>query len=178
MMLFEPPAPPAEPGFELRLDCQPRGKARGRASRSGRKCGTCGLGTGSLFVRTPEETRNLEEAICRAAHTARRVKGFHVLSGPLYALVIGVWPRIQKMPHKGHGGRQWRPKTPDWDNTAKLVLDALNGVAYGDDAQIVWGQGITVYARAEEPSGIEVIIWSAPVFPPDIGGVIVIPRGA
>jgi len=32
--------------------------------------------------------------------------------------------------------QKWRIKTPDVDNLAKLVLDALNGIAYHDDKQV------------------------------------------
>ena len=28
-------------------------------------------------------------------------------------------------------------KKPDWDNIGKIISDALNGIAYHDDAQIV-----------------------------------------
>lgn len=35
--------------------------------------------------------------------------------------------------------RRKRDATPDWDNLGKLVSDALNKVAYKDDAQIVSG---------------------------------------
>jgi Holliday junction resolvase RusA-like endonuclease len=117
------------------------------------------------MIRTPEDTRRLEAQIKLAAQIARRLQGFELLDGPLYALVVGVWPRIQRMPDRKHTGRQWRPSRPDWDNVAKLVLDALSGVAYRDDAQIVHGQAMTVYAAADEPAGIEVFVWRAPVFP-------------
>ena len=30
----------------------------------------------------------------------------------------------------------WRTKTPDVDNLVKLILDALNGIAYHDDRQV------------------------------------------
>lgn len=33
--------------------------------------------------------------------------------------------------------RMWTPITPDIDNLAKFVLDALNGVVYEDDKQVV-----------------------------------------
>lgn len=117
------------------------------------------------MIRTPEDTRRLEAQIKLAAQIARRLQGFELLDGPLYALVVGVWPRIQRMPDRKHTGRQWRPSRPDWDNVAKLVLDALSGVAYRDDAQIVHGQAMTVYAAVDEPAGIEVFVWRAPVFP-------------
>jgi Holliday junction resolvase RusA-like endonuclease len=36
-------------------------------------------------------------------------------------------------------------KRPDFDNIAKIVCDALNGVAWHDDAQIVNAQVIKLY---------------------------------
>ena len=157
--------PPAEPDFVLRVDCTPRPKGRGRASRSGRRCPSCRLGTGSIIVRTPEDTRRLERQIEIAAQVARRRSGSGLLDGPLCARVVGIWPRVQRMPDRAHTGRQWRPCRPDWDNVAKLVLDALGGVVYRDDAQIVHGEALTVYAAVGEPAGIEVFVWRAPVFP-------------
>ena len=34
-------------------------------------------------------------------------------------------------------GKIWPAKKPDSDNIAKVVLDALNGIAYHDDTQII-----------------------------------------
>ena len=34
-------------------------------------------------------------------------------------------------------GYLWPTKKPDADNIAKVICDALNGVAYGDDTQII-----------------------------------------
>lgn len=47
-------------------------------------------------------------------------------------------------------------KKPDWDNIGKIVCDALNGVAWYDDAQIVDGRVIKLYA--EQPH-VDVEIW-------------------
>ena len=47
-------------------------------------------------------------------------------------------------------------KKPDWDNIGKLVTDALNGIAWHDDAQIVKSTVIKVYT-ADKPR-IEVTI--------------------
>lgn len=47
-------------------------------------------------------------------------------------------------------------KKPDWDNLGKIICDALNGLAYLDDAQIVNAQVIKRYAQF--PS-VEVEIW-------------------
>ena len=47
-------------------------------------------------------------------------------------------------------------KKPDWDNIGKVVCDALNKVAFYDDAQIVDGRVIKVYS--DQPR-VEVEIW-------------------
>lgn len=44
----------------------------------------------------------------------------------------------------------WHTKTPDVDNLVKLVLDALNGYAYGDDAQVVAISATKRYCGAHE----------------------------
>lgn len=46
-------------------------------------------------------------------------------------------------------------KKPDWDNVAKIVCDALNGTAYHDDAQIVFGAVGKFYA---EMPRVEIVI--------------------
>lgn len=38
---------------------------------------------------------------------------------------------------------------PDWDNIGKLVCDALNGVCWRDDSQIVSGTVIKTYGQRE-----------------------------
>ena len=47
-------------------------------------------------------------------------------------------------------------KKPDWDNLGKIICDALNGIAYIDDAQIVDAHVIKRYARVPF---VEVEIW-------------------
>lgn len=44
-------------------------------------------------------------------------------------------------------------KKPDYDNIGKIISDALNGIAYHDDAQIVDGRVIKAYG---EPPRVEV----------------------
>jgi crossover junction endodeoxyribonuclease RusA len=60
-------------------------------------------------------------------------------------------------------------RKPDLDNVAKLIADALNGVAYLDDAQIVHMECVKRYAAT---SGIEVrLIFSQPVDKPRHGRI-------
>lgn len=40
---------------------------------------------------------------------------------------------------------------PDWDNIGKAVCDALNGIAYRDDSQIVHSEVMKVWARDGVP---------------------------
>jgi Holliday junction resolvase RusA-like endonuclease len=45
-----------------------------------------------------------------------------------------------------------RPKGKDWDNVGKAVSDALNGVAYVDDDQVVDGRVVRRYGSRHEPA--------------------------
>ena len=40
------------------------------------------------------------------------------------------------------------PSKPDWDNVGKVVCDALNGIAYRDDSQIVDASVHKIFAEA------------------------------
>ena len=50
-------------------------------------------------------------------------------------------------------------KKPDADNVAKTIADALNVLAYEDDAQIT---NLTVMKRYDEPPEVRVRVW--PIF--------------
>lgn len=92
---------------------------------------------------TPSATEKYEETIRKAWI---RENGEEPLMGPLVVhLMFGM--RIPKSTNKTDRvamlERRKRPITkPDLDNCAKSVLDALNGIAYKDDNQIV-----TMYAK-------------------------------
>ena len=48
-------------------------------------------------------------------------------------------------------------KKPDCDNIAKVILDALNGVAYHDDSQVV---ELVVHKHYAETTRVNVTLWS------------------
>ena len=51
-------------------------------------------------------------------------------------------------------------KKPDWDNVGKIICDALNGIAYSDDAQIVDGRTIKKYGEVPR---VEVFIMAVAI---------------
>jgi Holliday junction resolvase RusA-like endonuclease len=104
----------------------PQGKARAR--------------TGKGFAYTPEKTV-LYENLIKAIFMQEKCKRFESEGQPL-EMSITAYYQIPKSASKnvrqfmldGHS----RPtKKPDADNVMKVVADALNGIAYHDDTQIV-----------------------------------------
>jgi Holliday junction resolvase RusA-like endonuclease len=51
-------------------------------------------------------------------------------------------------------GLDW-PKKPDLDNVAKVYLDAMNGIVYKDDVQVV---KLRVSKRYDTDSGVDVLV--------------------
>ena len=99
------------------------GKQRPRTVRSG----------GTTLTYTPQKTRDAEELIAwhwRAKHGDAGARH----EGPV-AIMITVHRELAKSNPKKWEGRADMGK-PDLDNVGKLVLDALNGIAYPDDSHI------------------------------------------
>ena len=113
--------------FEFEIPGDPKGKGRPRFTRNGRTF-------------TPAETVRYESLV-RACFT-ETYKGEPVEKGiPLRAHIMAFYP-IPKSVSKSRAvnmesGFEFPTKVPDCDNVAKIILDALNGIAYHDDAQIV-----------------------------------------
>ena len=89
----------------------------------------------------PEKSRDYKEQVALAASLAMRGQDVFAKGTPLKC-VITIW---QKMPARFTKKQKelaeaeiLRPTTkPDADNLAKAITDAMNGVVYADDAQIV-----------------------------------------
>lgn len=103
-----------------------RGKQRPRATRTGR-------------VYTPKQTVNQEAYIKMLAATAMR--GLAPLVGPLeatFSISVAIPKSFTRQQRKLiEDGSLWPTSKPDIDNVVKLLCDAMNGVVYGDDKQIV-----------------------------------------
>ena len=144
-------APPDRISFRVHAD--PKGKGRPRFSRDR---------FGRVHTRTPDATVDFEDRI-RAAYLEQ---GGAARQRP--AIPAGVPIRMQVeiffAPPKGTtkkkalemcAGRIRPTKRPDIDNVLKAVADALNGLAYVDDAQIV---EMTASKRYDAVEGILVEI--------------------
>lgn len=87
-----------------------------------------------------------------------------LLSGPLRLEVCAVFERPKSRPSCidaatwATGAACWRPSTPDGDNIAKAVMDALNGIAWTDDAVVCELVSRKRYAAQGEAAHTEVTV--------------------
>lgn len=80
------------------------------------------------------------------------------LSGPLGADIVFFMPKPKSAPK----GKVWCDKKPDIDKLVRATFDAMTGVLYNDDAQIVVLSSRKSYASPEEPPGAHVRIYPIP----------------
>jgi Holliday junction resolvase RusA-like endonuclease len=106
----------------------PYGKGRPRASSRG----------GFVRLYTPAATMAYEAEIARLAEIARA--DWPVMATPMSLRVIAHHPipvSWSKKKQQAALAGDVIPGKPDLDNVAKAVLDALNGVIYDDDKQVI-----------------------------------------
>lgn len=88
---------------------------------------------------TPKKTHDYERDVARAY--LERCEKYYSKETPLHVAMQFAFPAPKsatKARRKAiEDGKEMYTKKPDVDNLVKAVLDALNGVAYEDDAQIV-----------------------------------------
>jgi Holliday junction resolvase RusA-like endonuclease len=117
------------------VEGRPRGKSRPR------------FANGHAY--TPKSTREAEDAV-RAAYLAKGVPAF---DGPLHVLITAHFrppSRLCKAERERMAAMsEYHTSKPDADNIAKLVLDALQGAAYPDDAQVSSVSCVKVYGLDE-----------------------------
>jgi Holliday junction resolvase RusA-like endonuclease len=131
------------PHLKVVVAGKPVPKARPRFSRTG-------------HAYTPAKTRAAEKAIALAAGQAMVYDGVEITDQPVRLSVVAVMPvpKSWSRAKKAEALAGWVTPTgrPDIDNVAKLVSDALNGVAYHDDSQII--EAIAQKAYGVEPRTI------------------------
>lgn len=106
----------------------PFAKQRPRAAKRGRY----------ITIYTPRETKQYEEKVRKVYDTM--YNGQPQLEGSLTANIEGYFSipnsATKKKKELMLRGEEPHTKKPDCDNMGKICLDALNGVAYPDDAAI------------------------------------------
>lgn len=86
---------------------------------------------GRRTMRTARRDRAWREHVALLARAA--MAGRQPIDGPVRLEIDARWPSPRRTPPAW----PWRPSVPDADNVTKAIADALNGVAYRDDAQVV-----------------------------------------
>ena len=125
----------------------PRGKGRPRFARRGN------------FVKTYTDaaTASYEDQI--RFYALQAMGSSEPLKTALEAFIYIRLPVPKSYPKKRAeaclSGSEWPCKKPDWDNVAKSVCDAMNGIVCVDDSQIVECHVRKVYA---ETAGVDVLI--------------------
>jgi Holliday junction resolvase RusA-like endonuclease len=120
---------------------EPTGKARPRV----------GNRPGFTQTYTPEKTATYENLVRLEFQHAANAQGYMpILEGPVRVRIDAYY----SVP-KSTSRKRWREmlagwvhptKKPDWDNIGKIVCDALNGIAYRDDSQVVDGRVLKHFA--------------------------------
>ncbi len=108
---------------------------------------------------TPKKTANYETLV-RMEYEAQ-CGGFAFGKDAALGMLVTAYKPIPKGTSKRKAAQmlnnEVRPcKKPDWDNVGKIVCDALNAVAYYDDAQIVDGRTVKKYSDTPR---VEIEIW-------------------
>lgn len=118
----------------------PQGKARPKIVRKG--------AFSSAY--TPEKTVNYEALVKLSYQQA--AGGFFLRAGVPVRVRIDAYYDTPKSESKKKlrnmlAGLLFPTKKPDWDNIGKIICDALNGIAWKDDAQIVDGRVLKHYSE-------------------------------
>ena len=114
---------------------------------------------GMARIYTPKKTADYEAAARWAASVGMR--GHDLFTGPVtvrfrfYFPIAKSWPKHRR--EEASAGRLPHTGKPDVDNCAK-VLDAMNGIVFADDSQVVRVEAEKLYG--DEPrTEVEVLDW-------------------
>lgn len=127
---------------------KPQGKARARTVNFG----------GRVHSFTPEATV-LYENLIKVCFEQAKPQDWQPLTGTAEMAIRAVFPVPKSYSNKRRkwclAGSEKPTVKPDTDNIAKVFCDALNGLAYMDDKQII---KLTVTKEYGEDAGVEVTI--------------------
>ena len=134
------------------IDGKPQGKARARTFYNPK--------LGRVQSMTPENTVLYENLVKQSfvQQADKDARWFN--KEPLAVYITAFYPIPASTTKKDRqlicSGKLFPTKKPDADNVAKVICDALNGVAYGDDTQIIKLSILKAYT--EEQPRVQVCI--------------------
>lgn len=127
------------PLVSLNLPVEPFGKQRARVTKVG----------GFARAYTPKKTLDAENLI--QAYVREQLKGFEPYKGAIHmkldAYIVPPKSWSKRRTEEAMVGMVHPTSKPDTSNILKLVEDALNGIVYVDDSQIVSVEAAKHYAE-------------------------------
>ena len=125
---------------------------------------------GKIFAHNYTPTKHPANAFKATARmAAQQAYDGSPLQGPVYVSMLFVMPRPKAMQWKRKPmPREWHDKKPDCDNLVKAILDALNGLMWGDDCQVSAAPPVKVIASGDEQPHVEVAVMSLEDISPDV----------
>ena len=134
------------------IDGKPQGKARARTFYNPK--------LGRVQSMTPENTVLYENLVKQSFVQQADKDARWFTKEPLAVYITAFYPIPASTTKKDRqlicSGKLFPTKKPDADNVAKVICDALNGVAYGDDTQIIKLSILKAYT--EEQPRVQVCI--------------------
>lgn len=115
--------------IEFTIPGIPVGKGRPRAAKRGKH----------VTLYTPAKTVTYENTA--ALFASQAMTGRPPFSGPMCVFmdimlpIPGSWSK--KRQEAARTGKEWPTKKPDMDNVIKGIFDAMNGIVWADDVQVV-----------------------------------------
>jgi len=127
------------PAIRFFVPGQPVGKGRPRAAARGRH----------VRLYTPEKTVTYESLVATAAHGAMQgrppIQGACIAQMVIRQMVPLSWSAKKRT--QALSGEIRPAKKPDIDNVVKALFDAMNGVVWVDDVQVVNVSALKVYSE-------------------------------
>lgn len=118
----------------------PKGKARPRFVRTRQ----------GVRTYTPKATETYQKDVLAAYMDKYQATK---LNGLIWTKITAYFAVPKSVPKKRRADLVWYDKKPDADNIAKSVLDALQGIAYDDDKQVV---ALIVYKQYGDVAKVDV----------------------
>ncbi len=144
--------------IKFHIPGKPQGKGRARSFL---------MRNGKIGHHTPDKTRSYEGMIRTLGMQA--VGGTKPTEQPIALTLTIVMPIPSSWPawkrELAEAGRLLPTTKPDSDNVEKAVKDALNGVCWRDDAQVVSGDKNKFFESPELPVGVHVEIRTLGEYP-------------